>query len=64
MTKIAGNYKKADMETHCIEASKDAFELMKRLTGEKDKQSCRCLINLAQVYQHFNKAEDAKALYS
>lgn len=63
LTKIAGNYKKADKETECVKASKEAFVLIKRLNGEKDAQSCRCLINLAQVYHHFNKTEEAKTLF-
>ena len=62
-TKLAGNFKKADMKDQCIKASTDAYELIKRLSGEKDAQTCRCLINLGQVYQHFEAPEDAKRLY-
>ena len=63
LTKIAGNYKKASKERECIEASKHAFTLMNSLSGEKDPQTCRCKLNLAQVYQHFEKPDDAKKLY-
>jgi len=63
LTKIAGNFKKADKEKECIEASKLAFELMQALAGDKDPQTCRCQLNLAQVYQHFEKVEEAKGLY-
>ena len=49
-TKLAGNFKKANMKDQCIKASTDAFELIKRISGEKDAQTCRCMINLAQVY--------------
>ena len=41
-TKLAGNYKKADKKDECIEASKQAYDLIKRLSGEKDAQTCRC----------------------
>jgi len=41
-TKLAGNYKKANLKDECIKASKDAYELIKRLSGEKDAQTCRC----------------------
>ncbi len=49
-TKMAGNYKKADKEDECIKASVDAYELMLKLSNAKDAQTCRCLVNLAQVY--------------
>ena len=62
-TKIAGNYKKADKKDECIQASKDAYELMKKLSSDKDSQTCRCLINLAQVYQYFELNDEAKGLY-
>jgi len=64
LTKIAGNYKKAEMESECVEASQEALDLMKGLSGEKDAQSCRCLLNLASVYQHFEKEELARNLYA
>ena len=60
---MAGNYKKANMATESIDTSKEAYELMKRLTSETDPQTCRTKINLAQVYQHFEMNEEAKALY-
>ena len=63
LTKMAGNLKKADKEEECIQASKDALELMQKLSSATDPQTCRCKINLAQVYQHFEKDEEAKALY-
>ena len=63
LTKIAGNYKKADKQAECIKASFDAYELMKKLSGEHDAQTCRCRINLAQVYQHFELNDEAKAHY-
>ena len=31
LTKIAGNYKKANLEKECVDASQDAYDLMKRL---------------------------------
>ena len=62
-TKLAGNFKKANMKEQCVKASTDAFELIKRISGEKDAQTCRCMINLAQVYQTFEEPEDAKRLY-
>jgi len=61
---MAGNYKKANNKESCIKASKDAYELIKLLSGERDQQSCRCLFNLAQVYSHFEQADDAKACYT
>ena len=63
LTKMAGNYKKANKSAECIQASIDAFELIKRLSGEKDAQTCRCKINLAQVYQTFENTDEAKRLY-
>ena len=41
-TKLAGNYKKAEMKDECIEASQQAYDLIKRLSGKKDAQTCRC----------------------
>ena len=49
-TKVAGNYKKANNVAECVKASTTAYELMNQLAGEKDPQTCRCLINLGQVY--------------
>ena len=46
-TKMAGNYKKAEKKDECVQASKDAFALMTKLSGSKDAQTCRCQINLA-----------------
>ena len=63
LTKIAGNYKKANKQAECIAASKDAFILIKQLSGEKDAQTCRCKINLAQVYQTFEDTDEAKRIY-
>ena len=63
LTKIAGNYKKAEKQEECIQASQQAYDLMKRLSGENDPQTCRCLINLAQVYQNFELNEEAKTHY-
>ena len=63
LTKMAGNYKKANMASECIDTSKEAYELMKRLTSETDPQTCRTKINLGQVYQHFEMNDEAKALY-
>ena len=34
LTKIAGNYKKANNKGKCIEASTDAYDLMKTLSSE------------------------------
>ena len=62
-TKMAGNFKKADKQDECIQASKDALTLMKKLSGSQDAQTCRCQINLAQVYQHFELKEEAKSNY-
>ena len=39
LTKIAGNYKRANDAQNCIEASTEAYELIKRLSGEVDPQS-------------------------
>lgn len=63
-TKMAGNYKKADMEDESIKASKDAYELMLQLSNANDPQTCRCQLNLAQVYQYFEKTDEAKDCYS
>ena len=51
LTKIAGNYKKANKKTECIKASLDAYNLMKTFShgsqATPDYQTCRCLVNLA-----------------
>ena len=36
LTKVAGNFKKANDEEACVKASHDAYELMKKLSGDKD----------------------------
>ena len=36
---------------------------MQALAGDNDPQTCRCQLNLAEVYLHFLKNEEAKALY-
>ena len=61
---MAGNYKKADMEEECIKASKNAYELMLQLSNANDPQTCRCQLNLAQVYQYFEKTDEAKDCYT
>ena len=63
LTKIAGNYKKAEKQDECIDASKQAYELMLRLSNEKDAQTCRCLLNYAQCHQFFESYDTAKELY-
>ena len=63
LTKIAGNYKKLNDETNCIQNSLAAYNIIKRLQGEKHVQSCICFINLAGVYQHFDKKDEALRLY-
>ena len=63
LTKIAGNYKKLNDETNCIQNSLAAYNIIKRLQGEKNVQSCICLINLAGVYQHFDQKDEALRLY-
>ena len=60
---MAGNYKKADMQEECVQASLDAYELIKQLSGENDVQTCHCMLNLAQVYYHFERTEEARELY-
>ena len=60
---MTGNLKKANKESECIAASLEAYNLIARLSGEKDPQTCRCLINLAQVYTHFEKEEESRARY-
>ena len=42
LTKIAGNYKKAENQEACIKATSDAFELMKKISGDHDPQAIRC----------------------
>ena len=63
LTKIAGNYKKAENEEACIKATSDAYVLMKKISGEHDPQAIRCWLNLAQVYTFFERQDDAKAIY-
>lgn len=63
LTKVAGNFKKAGKEEDCIQTSQAAYDLMKSLSGGKDPQTCRCKLNLAQVYHHFEKYDLAKVLY-
>ena len=63
-TKIAGNYKKADDKDKTLHASKQAWQIMLRLQGAKDPQTCRCKLNLAQVHQHFENPDEAKKLYN
>lgn len=36
LTKKTGNWKKAENEVECVKASKEAYELMKKLEGETD----------------------------
>ena len=60
---MAGNYKKAAQQEECVQASLDAYELIKQLSGEYDVQTCHCMLNLAQVYYHFERTEEAKELY-
>ena len=60
---MAGNYKKAEQQEDCVQASLDAYELIKQLSGEYDVQTCHCMLNLAQVYNHFERAEEARELY-
>uniref|UniRef100_A0A7S3HVI4 Tetratricopeptide repeat protein n=1 Tax=Favella ehrenbergii TaxID=182087 RepID=A0A7S3HVI4_9SPIT len=64
LTKIAGNYKKAENEEACIKATSDAHELMKKISGEHDAPTIRCWLNLAQVYSFFEKDEEAKTIYT
>jgi len=49
LTKIAGNWKKANNEVECVKASQDAYELMKKLEGETDATTIRCWLNIASV---------------
>ena len=63
LTKIAGNYKKADDKAQAIGASQEAVDLIRELTGAKDIQAVKCLINLAATHDHFENKDDAKRLY-
>ena len=60
LTKMAGNYKKLNNMGKCVDASVDAFALIQKVVGPEDPHTCRCLINLASVYQHFERNDDAK----
>ena len=62
-TKIAGNYKKADSKDECVEASQAAYDLIRKLQGERDLQTCKCLLNLGQVQQHFENNEEATKIF-
>ena len=42
-----------------MENSEAAYNLMKKLQGELDLQTCKCLLNIADVYLHFEKKEEA-----
>lgn len=57
LTKIAGNYKKAEMADKCIESGTEAYSLLSKTLGKKDLQSCRALVNLAGIYAHFENNE-------
>ena len=63
LTKITGYYKKADLYELSLQASQDAYELIKRLRGMDDAQTWRCFLNIANVYQHFERNEEAKSRY-
>ena len=63
LTKITGYYKKADLYELCLQASQDAYELIKRLRGTDDAQTWRCFLNIANVYQYFERTEEAKSRY-
>ena len=58
-TKLAGNFKKLDQFDECLKNSKAAHELSKQLIGELDIQTCKSYLNLADVYVHFEKKEEA-----
>ena len=60
LTKIGGYYKKTEDKEKCIQATTEAYELMKSISGENDAQSCKCKLNLASVYQHYEMNEEAK----
>lgn len=57
LTKIAGNYKKAENADKCIQSGTEAFNLLCQTLGEKDLQSCRALVNLAGIHAHFENSE-------
>ena len=63
-TKIAGNYKKANDFDKCLENSDAAYKLMCKLQGQLDFQTQKCFINLADVYAHFEKKEEAKEKFN
>ena len=63
LTKIAGNFKRANKESECVEASEQAYSLMKKVSGEQDIQTAKCLLNYASVYLYFEKSEEALKLY-
>lgn len=63
LTKIAGNYKRANNETEAVSASRKAYELMLKCVGDQDIQTCKCLLNYGSVYAFFEKKDAALQLY-
>ena len=63
-TKIAGNYKQKEELEGSVEASRTAYEIMVRVQGEKDLQTCKTLLNFASTLQFFEQYEQAKEQYS
>ena len=63
LTKIAGNFKRANKEAECVEASEQAYDLMRKVSGDLDIQTSKCLLNYASVYVYFEKKEEALKLY-
>ena len=63
LTKIAGNYKKANKMEPCIEAGQQAYDTLCNTLGKQDLQSCRALVNLGGIYMHFQNNEKATEIF-
>ena len=47
-----------------MENSEAAYNLIKKLQGELDLQTCKCLLNIGDVYLHFEKKEEATVQFT
>lgn len=63
LTKIAGNYKKANKLELCVEAGQQAYDTLCNTVGKQDLQSCRALVNLGGIYMHFENNEKATEIF-
>ena len=63
LTKIAGNYKKANKRDECVKASTQAYGIMSAISGQDDAQTQKCRLNLASVHQYFEENEEALKMY-